>query len=143
MKLTDHILASPAMIALAPVMTMAHIGVAMVASVFIDSDHVHLVLKEKAYTRAGIKRLNDNIYKKTINGKPNRMYVEIVYLFHTVEFNLVLFALSFMYPILLPIWAGFVFHIICDIVHHSSHQLPIIRWLFLTDWILGYALSKK
>ncbi len=142
MKLTDHLLASPALIALYPITTAPNIIIAMSASVLIDLDHVHLIMRERAYTREGIKRLNENIYKPTIDGKPNRMYVDIVYLFHTIEFNLLLLLLSRYYPFLKYVVIGFIFHILCDIYHHRAHHLPIIRWLFLADW-LRYTLSTR
>jgi len=65
----------------------------------------------------------------------DRIYVSVFYLFHTVEFNLLLLLLSIKFPILKYIVIGFVFHIICDIIHHRHNKLPIISWLFFSSYI--------
>lgn len=143
MKLSEHLLASPVLLGLYPITISENIIIAIAASILIDLDHVQLIIEEKAYTLGGIKRLNENIYKPTIQGRPNRMYVDIIYLFHTVEFNALLLFLSAYYPFLKYVIVGFIFHITCDILHHRSHGLPVVRWLFLTSWIKYTFVDKK
>lgn len=135
MQFTGHLVVSPLLLSLSPVIGLENSLIAITASLFIDVDHIYLVIKEKAFTVKKIKSLINNIHQKHIDGRPNRAYIDIVYLFHTVEFNFVLFLLSLYFPWLKYILIGFLFHIICDILHHRFNGLPVMNRLFLSNFI--------
>ena len=142
MKFSGHIAVSPVLLLLTPFIGLSNALIAIASSILIDLDHIHLVIAERAFSIPKLKYITDHIYDGLINGKPNRAYVDIIYLFHTVEFNLLLLALSLKIGWLKYIALGFIFHILCDILHHRKHKFPIIRWLFLTDWI-RFKLTQK
>jgi len=106
----------------------------MAASILIDVDHIQLLMKERDFSFSKIKELNRDIYTTYANN-PNGAYKDVFYLFHTVEFNIGLLLLSWWYPLLSLIVLGFTFHILCDIVHHRSNNLPILRWLSLWEFL--------
>ncbi len=107
---------------------------AIASSLLIDLDHVFLLVAEKAYTFKKIKRVADHIYDKP-GGRPNRAYVDILYPFHTVEFNVVLLLLSTEVHWLLYVAIGFAFHICCDALHDYYEKLPVFHWLFWFNWL--------
>ena len=142
MKLSGHIAVSPILFLLYPFVGLNNVLIAMVSSVLIDIDHIHLIIAEKAFTYKKFKELIADVHAKTVNGKPNRAYVDIIYLLHTVEFNLILLLLSLKFHWLLFVVIGFIFHVISDVIHHRRHKLPIIRWLFLSDLVI-YHFQKS
>ncbi|MBN2112311.1 hypothetical protein JW707_04405 [Candidatus Woesearchaeota archaeon] len=94
------------------------------ASVFIDADHIHVIFSEKAFTYSRIKSL----FEKYRTDK--EIVQHIFCLFHTVEFIVVLYAFSLVYPVLIYIAIGFSFHIVCDIIFYGLiMDFSITRWL--------------
>ncbi len=138
MRLPSHILVAPALLLFhVPQLGGADISsllIAMSASIVTDADHIQLLMQEHDFSWSKIKELNRDIYTNYANN-PREAYKDVFYLFHTVEFNLVLFLLSLWYPLLSFVVLGFVFHILCDIVHHRRNGLPILRWLFLWEFL--------
>jgi len=108
--------------------------IAMCSSIAIDVDHAQLLVKESAFSWSKIKEINRDIYINYAND-PVGAYKDVFYLFHTVEFNAVLLLVSWWYHPLLFVVLGFVFHILCDILHHRKNGLPILRWLFLFEFL--------
>lgn len=104
------------------------------SSIFIDLDHIQMIVVCKAYTVDKIVQLNNQIYEE-YKSHPNTAYLNVIYIFHTIEFNVVLFIFGFTNHIILLIFLGFIFHIICDIIHHSLNKFPILRWLSLIIWV--------
>ena len=148
MTSTQHLIVSPLLLAFAPVIGIEHAIVAACASVVIDIDHVYIPLVERAFSVRKLRAIISNIHKKEIAGKPNRAYVDILYLFHTVEFNaaLLLWA-GYAHSALAAVLAmGFVYHVICDAIHHARHELPVASWLFMSNWLRavhsGHAYAK-
>lgn len=143
MQLHHHALVSPILFILLPFIGLYGVIVAIASSLISDFDHIHLIIMERAFTPEKLKHLNQHIYDKGPKGEPNRAFIDIIYLFHTIEFNLLLLVLSLKFHWLIFVVIGFVFHIIVDIIHHRKHGLPIIRWLFLTDYIIFILKNHK
>jgi pilus assembly protein TadC len=136
MKLPGHILVSPSLLLLHPIIgNYGHLILASFASVFIDIDHIQLLIGEKVFSFSKIKELYRNIYKN-YSDNPSSAYKKVFYLFHTVEFNILLLVLSLWWPPLMFVVLGFAFHIVCDIIHHKLNGMPILRWLFLYKFLL-------
>ncbi|MDD5547403.1 MAG: hypothetical protein PHN74_00670 [Candidatus Pacebacteria bacterium] len=128
MRFSEHIASSLILLPLLPVLG-ENIVIPMIASVVIDSDHIHQLITEKAFTWQKIKFLIKNT-NKIYRENPDNAFKNTVYIFHTVEFNIILALLTFWYPPLLLILIGFCFHILCDIIHHHLSGMPVKRWLF-------------
>ena len=141
MKATRHLALGIPFAILFPLLGFK-VFIAIVASVFIDADHLYILIKHKMYSWKKVMYLVDNIndiYKKD----PDNAFKDIVYIFHTIEFNIVLLALSVNFPVLFYVWLGFVYHIICDIIHHKLHGMPIWRWLSFFVFLKGQRLKKS
>jgi len=123
-------LVSPILLLLYPSIDINMLGIAMVSSVLIDVDHLELLIHERAFSYTKIKKVYDDIYKN-YEADPTGAYRGVVYLFHTVEFNILLILFSLLYPFLIFVALGFVFHIICDVIDCKINKRPILRWLFL------------
>lgn len=104
------------------------------SSIFIDLDHIQMIVVCKAFTIDKIAQLNNQIYSE-YKSHPNTAYLNVIYIFHTIEFNIVLLIFGFINRIILLIFLGFIFHVICDIIHHSLNKFPILRWLSLIIWV--------
>ena len=131
MKFIGHLAISPITILLYPIFGVNTL-IIFLASMAIDLDHIYLVIKERAFSYKKIKFLSDNLhlmYKKN----PKNAFKDIFYLFHTVELNILILILGYLFPALIYISLGFIFHIICDIIHHKINNLPILRWLFFIE----------
>ena len=143
MKFTSHILISPSLLLLQPVTGNFNLLIlASLASVFIDIDHIQLLISEKTFSFSKIKDLHKNVYKN-YSGNPSWNYKKVFYLFHTIEFNILLLILSLWWPPLAFVVLGFAFHILCDIIHHKSKRLPILNWLFLYKFFFHSYLTKE
>ncbi|MBU2524550.1 hypothetical protein KKG71_05150, partial [Patescibacteria group bacterium] len=115
MQVRNHILASLPLLILYPFLGLKII-IIIIASIAIDIDHIYILIEEKNFKLERIKYLSDNIhriYKKN----PQTALKKIIYLFHTIELNILFIILSFWYPILIYVTAGFIFHIIFDSIH--------------------------
>ena len=99
----------------------------------IDIDHLHLIVKEKAFTYKKIIELSQNIYDQS---SIKKCFKDVTYALHTIETNILLLVLSNWYTPLFYIAIGFLFHIICDIIHHCRKKLPILSWLILTNYFI-------
>ena len=133
MRFTSHLLLSFALLALYPLFGSS-IFIVMLASVLIDIDHLWLLFSEDAFTLNKIRLLNANIYL-SYKENPDHSFKGALYLFHTVEFIVLLAALSFWQPVLLLIASGFSFHVVSDVIHHVMEGLPVRRWLFITEFL--------
>jgi hypothetical protein len=112
----------------------AKVFIIFLSSLIIDIDHIYLVITEKAFSFRKMRELSDNIHRKYADDEENA-FKEVIYLFHTAEFNLVLFAFSFAYPNALFVLLGFVFHILIDTIHYAAIDGPILRWLSLIEFL--------
>jgi len=106
------------------------IFISLLWATLIDLDHVHLVFREKAYTLKKIRKLINNI-QSIYKSQGHERFKGTVYLFHTLEFNLVLFTLAQLYPLLYYVLIGGAFHILTDIISHW----PSKRWLLIATSI--------
>lgn len=138
MQTLDHLKVSPILGVLYFVGGLESVVVAVVASLFIDFDHIHLLVKEKAFTVKKIVKLSQNIYGED---SIQRCFMNVTYALHSVELNILLIILSYWYQPIIYVMIGFSFHIICDIIHHRRQKLPILSWLILTTYFLR--LRKK
>ncbi len=133
MQLKEHIKASTLLLVLYPLYGNK-IFISMLSSVAIDTDHIYLAIREKAYTYPKMKALAERIYK-VYQADPEGAYKNIFYLFHTVEFVILLMILSLYFPWLKFVALGFAFHIICDAIYCKIKKCPIMRWIFMTEFI--------
>ncbi|OGD66988.1 hypothetical protein A2442_02535 [Candidatus Campbellbacteria bacterium RIFOXYC2_FULL_35_25] len=137
MKTQNHILVAPLLISMPYLFSFSSGAtiIAIASNILIDIDHLQLIFKEKAFSFSKIKNLYESIYDKHNHEKSNKAFdSDVFYLFHTIEFNVLLLALSLRFPFLMFVAIGFLFHILFDIIHHLMHHLPI-RWLFLINWL--------
>jgi len=134
MKFTSHLIASPVLLSISYFNGIEYALIAVFASLAIDADHIYLLFKERAFSYSRIKKLNNKIYD-IYQKDPDQAFKNVIYFFHTVEFNLILFIFSLFIPWLQPVFIGFLFHILCDIIHHKLHGMPIMRWLSLIYFI--------
>ena len=104
--------------------------VSILWAVLIDLDHLHLVIREKAYTWKRIKKLIKEI-QSIYEVQGHERFQGTVYLFHTLEFNLILLAFAQFYPFLFYVLIGGIFHILTDIISHW----PSRRWLLIATSI--------
>lgn len=106
----------------------------LIVSILVDFDHLFLVVKEKKHSFYQLRSLMKDIYKTK---KKKDLWKGMFFLFHTVEFNVLLIILGIFYnPILIWISIGLIIHIISDLIHHSAKGFPILRWIFLTSFFL-------
>ncbi len=133
MQTMDHLKVSPILGGLYFVGGIESVIIAIVASLIIDIDHIHLLIRERAYTAKKITALSQNIYDE---GSIRRCFMDVTYALHSVELNVILVILSYWYLLIIYVVIGFSFHIVCDIIHHRRLKLPIISWLFLTTYFL-------
>lgn len=124
-RLTSHMAVSPFLFLLSPIVGIGGSLIAMASSLVIDADHIHLVIKERAFSLKKLKELNKGIFDK------NRYYENVTYALHSLEVSLVLLCLSFFWSPLNYVAIGFLFHIVADAIHHRIHKLPVLSWLFL------------
>jgi uncharacterized membrane protein len=128
-----HLLASLFFLFLYPVLGN-YVFVCMASSILIDIDAIFLVIRQRAFSLKKIKYLVDNVHKIYAKN-PKTAFKDIFYLFHTLEFNALLLILSIWFPILGFIGLGFLFHIFFDVLHHHLGKMPVLRWLFLTEFL--------
>lgn len=129
MNFKQHFLIGLLLFALYPLIGWK-VFIVFLASVLIDIDHAHIIFKEKAFTYSRIKFVFEKYRTDSENVK------DIFCFFHTVEFIIVLYAFSFVYPSLIYLAIGFAFHIIIDIVYYSTIMgWPIKQWLFFIEYL--------
>lgn len=138
MKLSSHILAAPLLGPLYLIGGTESVFIAATASILIDLDHLHLLIKEKAFTPKKLAELSQNIYDEN---SIQRCFKDVTYALHSVEVNALLLAFSYWYSPLFYVMVGFSLHVCCDIIHHHRHKLPVWSWLILTTYFLR--LRKK
>ena len=135
MRLYGHTLLSPLLFLPQPIIgNVDYLYLAVLASIFIDVDHVQLLFSEKAFSFSKVRELYKNIYKN-YSKNPNIAYKKVFYLFHTIEFNIFLLLISLFWTPVAFIVLGFMFHILCDIIHHRINGMPILRWLFFYNFL--------
>ncbi len=138
MQISGHLKAAPILSVLLITGEVNGVIIAVFASLLIDLDHIHLVIREKAFSFQKIIKISENIYDPE---SLKRCFMDVTYALHSLEVNLLLLALSFYFPILLYVVAGFSLHIACDMIHHHKLGLPIISWFILTTYFVR--LIKK
>lgn len=134
----DHLKTSPILGLLYFVGGLESAIIAIIASLLIDIDHLHLLIREKAFTIKKIIELNQNIYDQD---SIKKCFKDVTYVLHSVELNALLIILAYWYTPIIYVVIGFIFHIICDIIHHHRQKLPVISWLILSTYFLR--LRKK
>ena len=139
MKFYGHAIASLVFLLFYPLFGNV-VFIPMLSSIFADIDHIYMLFKEKSFTWKKIKSLfrdsGLNVDGLSSEVKKNR-WKGILFLFHTVEFNILLLFMALFYPVLIYISIGFIFHMFTDYVHHSIKGLPLSRWLFFTEFLRG------
>lgn len=140
MKLKDHALLSSLLLTLYPIFE-TRIFIAIAASIAIDIDHLYLIIKERVFSLRKIRYLANNIHK-IYSKDPENAFKSTFYIFHTVEFNVLLFILFYNNPIIQLIILGFVFHIVSDLIHCVWIKMPILRWLFFAQFVKVNRIKK-
>jgi hypothetical protein len=116
-----------------------------VASVLIDLVHVWLFIQKKAFTPRKIWKViwEETDFKKLSGNRD--AWKGTLFLFHTLEFNVILLILSHFYPVLFYVSIGLFYNIILDLVHHYYWDLPL-DWVSLVIFIgkqTGYSRRRK
>lgn len=140
MKFIHHVIISIVFIPLYPILGKS-VFLIMLASIIIDIDHVYILFKEKSFSIKRIKSLNKSIHAK-YKKDPTNAFKDIIYIFHTVAFNILLLILSLWFPPLIFVSMGFIFHILTDIIHHLYNKMPVLRWLYFFEFIRQNLDSK-
>jgi hypothetical protein len=141
MQAQDHLKAAPILGALYFVGGLESVVIAIIASILIDLDHLHLIIREKTFTVKKIIELSQNIYGQD---SIKRCFEDVTYALHSIEINILLIVLAYYFYLPLAYIAmGFIFHIICDIIHHRRQKLPIIPWLILTTYFIRLLKNKN
>ncbi len=140
MKLIGHILMSFVLLLLYPFLG-TKVFIAMIASVVVDIDHVSLLIRNKAFTYNKIRQVIRKELEEYNTKKTPSMFKGINFPLHSIEFNVILLLAAFIFPILIPVSIGFIFHVITDIIHHRHVGYPVASWLFLTKSIMSKKIS--
>ena len=119
-----------------------NISIFLLSSVLIDLDHIQMVVVNKAFTIDKLLQLDKNIYPE-YKQHPDTAYLNVIYIFHTIEFNVVLAMTGILNNILFFISIGFIFHIICDVLYSLLTGMPVIRWLSFVVWINSKRVNKE
>jgi hypothetical protein len=125
-----HILLALPLLLLYPFIGIYAIILAL-SSIVIDADHVQILIKRKTTSWQQIKSIISEKMEAYKN-KPKDAFREQLFLFHSIEFNIVLIALSFLFYPLLFVSLGFIYHDLFDVAHHSIRRMPLLRWIFFT-----------
>lgn len=120
MRIQGHLKAAPLLGLLYFIGEIGGVIVAIIASLAIDLDHLHLMVKEKAFTIKKVIELSQDIYGKN---SIKRYFEDVTYIFHSIEINILLVILSNWYNPIIYIVIGFSFHIVCDIIHHYRKKI--------------------
>lgn len=92
---------------------LTFISIFFLASFCFDADHyIYYIFKKKSFNLArAYKYFRVDLNKKLETGKKK---IELLFIFHTIEFLIILFALSFAHKILLFVFLGWLFHMSID-----------------------------
>ena len=124
MTLTQHLaITGIAAAALSPFWSGGEILLFSIGSVLIDVDHYFLYIqRRRRFDIRGMFRYYEELWKieKTIP------YVGLC-LFHTAEFFLLVGVLAFIYPLLVPLAVGLIFHFAADFFDLQRKGIPFIR----------------
>lgn len=97
-------------------------------SIIIDIDHIIFLF---------IKNKSVHIWKDMIKHR-KEMKPEL-YLFHTLEFNIILFVFAFFSQIALTIFLASLVHIALDIFEHTQYHKNIV---WIKEWSFAYKECK-
>lgn len=120
-----------------PNTNMIFLALLFLSSFLIDFDHyLVFVLKKKKFSllkafdyheEAGKIEIKE--YSSGIRRKGD------FHLFHTLEFNIIIFALGFLWEGFFYVFGGIIFHSISDIIYLIYQRRFYRREFFLTNWI--------
>lgn len=102
--------------------------VVFLASVFIDIDHYLFYVQKKH--NLNLKKAYSFYLHLPLNHKP------IMHIFHTVEFMLLIFLLSYFNPVFLFVLIGMVFHSITDMIEFIVNKNTYCREFFLIRFLI-------
>jgi predicted cation transporter len=99
----------------------------LAATILIDADHViHFGITQKVFSfRKFVK--HEKHYFKT--KKPRTL------LFHSIEFNVILFYLGLANPLMMAIFLATSNHVVCDIISHYKYHRSIED---VKDWVIHH-----
>ena len=119
-----------------------YIWISVLAAILCDLDSLYLIYKRKAFSLKKIRYLLKNVHE-SYQKNPKTAHIDVFYLFHTLEFNIILLILAHWWPVLGFISLGFLFHTLLDIVHHRDLRMPVLRWLFFLEFLRILLKYKK
>ena len=111
--------------------TPEQIVIIVLAGTIIDVDH----LLYYAWKKPHLLKRPLQFYNMTV--KHWRWYEAKLFLFHTLEFNLVILLLGFVNPLFFYISLGIGIHLIGDVYDYLLH---LRSWVWLKHWFLTYYL---
>lgn len=111
-----------------------NVFIAFFASLFIDFDHMYILIKYKISSFKKIKFIINNI-QETYKKYPAEAFKDVVHICHTIEFNIILATLAVFFPVLWYVLLGFVFHIWCDFVYDKSRGVHVLRLHLFSEFI--------
>ncbi len=116
----------------------------LAAAVLIDFDHyiIYVAKKKDVNLKRGytfLKKLEEKQRKPNFNNR----YTFFLCIFHTYEFLLVIFVLSFIYNPLFAVFTGFIFHLMIDFIHAKMDFKEDYLAVFLKNLSFMYYLFSR
>jgi len=97
----------------------------LAATILIDADHIiHFGITKKVFSFWKFVKHEKYFFRTK---RPRTL------LFHSIEFNLILFYLALAHPLMMAIFLATISHIICDIVSHYRYHRSMKD---VKDWII-------
>jgi hypothetical protein len=104
----------------------------------IDTDHfIYYVQKKKDFNLRNAYYYNKNYLEQDLKRKNQ---TRLVYIFHTVEFLIILFVLSLFSELLWSVLLGCLFHILTDFISEISSKHKKYKRVYS---LIFYAAEKK
>jgi len=123
----------------APEITLLNIALIFFSSFLIDFDHyVTAALKTKKYNFKDIFKHHKKLLIKENRdiARGIRRKGEDFHLFHTMEFHILIAALSIFSPIFLYVFIGMIFHSLLDVIHLINGGKFHRREYFFFNWLI-------
>lgn len=116
----------------------------LAATVLIDFDHylIYMIKRKDLGLKTSYAFFRD-LDKKQKNQNFKGFYTFFLCIFHTYEFLLILFILSFIYNPLLLIFLGFIYHLAIDIVFVRIVYNKKYLFFYLKNFSLVYHLFTR
>lgn len=102
-----------------------NVSIIFISSFIFDLDHyLYFVIKKRKF---GLKEAH-SFFRKTHDKKDLKLMRTLLMIFHTVEFYLIVFVLSFFYELFLFVFLGLILHAMLDAIDEINTFGEIKAW---------------